>query len=171
LLDINRIAELCYVRGDSDGVRVGALARHAEVEADTSARRVQPLLPKALQLVAHATIRNQGTVVGSLAHADAAAEIPMVLRLLGGSVTAQSVEGKRTIDAPDLFAGPIESTLRADEILTEAHFPAMGARQGVAIDEVARRHGDYALCGVAAVVGVGTTGAIESVHAGYLSVS
>ncbi|HET6563254.1 MAG TPA: xanthine dehydrogenase family protein subunit M [Marmoricola sp.] len=166
LVDINAIPELAYVRTDDDGVRVGALARHAEVEADPDARRVQPLLSKALRMVAHPTIRNRGTTVGSVVHADAAAEMPAVLALLGGDVTAASTAGRRTVPAADLFVGPMESSLRHDEIATEAFFPALRPGQGVACEELSRRHGDYALCGVAALVDLsaGTT------KAGYFSV-
>jgi CO/xanthine dehydrogenase FAD-binding subunit len=169
LVDINGIEELAYVRSSADGVRVGALARHAEVERDEEARRVQPLLGRALRLVAHPTIRNRGTTVGSIVHADASAEMPAVLALLGGRVTAASRAGRRDIDAADLFAGPMESTLRHDEVAVEAFFPALPAGTGVWVDEVARRHGDYALCGVAAAVAV-ADGEVVSASAGFLSV-
>ncbi len=169
LVDINGIEELAYVRSSADGVRVGALARHAEVERDEEARRVQPLLGQALRLVAHPTIRNRGTTVGSIVHADASAEMPAVLALLGGRVTAASRAGHRDVDAADLFAGPMESTLRHDEVAVEAFFPALPPGTGVGVDEVARRHGDYALCGVAATVAV-ADGEVVSAHAGYLSV-
>ncbi|MFY0408545.1 FAD binding domain-containing protein [Solicola sp. PLA-1-18] len=171
LVDVNRVPGLDGVRSDEDGVAFGALVRHAALERDADARRVQPLLGQALRLVAHPTIRNQGTTVGSLAHADAAAEMPMVLTLLGGHVTAASVRGERRIEARDLYVGPLESCLEHDEMLTGAWVPALPARTGSAIDEVSRRHGDYALVGVAALVSVGETGAVESVRAGYLSVS
>jgi CO/xanthine dehydrogenase FAD-binding subunit len=172
LVDINGIGELAYVRteeGDRPGVRVGALARHAEVEADPDARRVQPLLAKALHLVAHPTIRNRGTTVGSIVHADASAEMPVVLSLLGGHVTVASVRGRRDIPADELYVGPMESSLRAGEVAVEAFFPALAEGSGVACDEIARRHGDYALCGVAALVGL-DGGRVSSVRAGYLSV-
>ena len=106
----------------------------------------------ALSHVAHPTIRNRGTTVGSLVHADAAAEMPMVLRLLEGSVDVASVRGRRTIPASELFVGPLESTLAHDEIAVEAFFPALPPGGGVAFQEIARRHGDYALVGVAAYV-------------------
>jgi carbon-monoxide dehydrogenase medium subunit len=169
LVDINGIRELAYVRTSDDGVRVGALARHADVERDAEARRVQPLLSRALRLVAHPTIRNRGTTVGSIVHADASAEMPVVLALLDGTVTAASTAGRRDIDAADLYVGPMESALRHDEIAVEAFFPARDAGTGVAVDEVARRHGDYALCGVAATVRV-EDGEVVSARAGYLSV-
>ena len=95
-----------------DGVRVGALARHADVLATPDVRRVQPLVALALANVAHATIRNRGTTVGSIVHADAAAEMPVVLPLLGGSVDVEGPAGRRTIPADELFVGPLESSLR-----------------------------------------------------------
>ena len=170
LVDLNGLDELAYVTSDADGVRVGALARHAQVERDAGAGRVQPLVGEALRSVAHPTIRNRGTTVGSIVHADAAAEMPMVLTLLGGHVTAESVRGTRRVDADDLFVGPLETSLGHDEIATEAFFPALAARAGVAFDEVARRHGDYALVGAAAVVEVGDAGVVRA-RVGYLSVA
>jgi 2-furoyl-CoA dehydrogenase FAD binding subunit len=165
LVDINGLPGLDAISVSTEGVRVGALARHADVLAHAEARRVQPLLAQALAHVAHATIRNRGTTVGSIVHADAAAEMPMVLSLLGGSVEAASVRGTRTIAADELYLGPLESSLAADEIATSAYFPALGAGAGTAFDEIARRHGDYALCGVGAVVDG------DSVRAGFVSVS
>ena len=170
LVDINALPDLDHVTSDDDGVRVGALARHSAVLADEGARRVQPLLALALANVAHATIRNRGTTVGSLAHADAAAEMPVVLRLLGGSLDVVGPDGRRTIAADDLFAGPMECTFAPGEIAVEAFFPALATGTGVAFDEVARRHGDYALVGVAALVSV-DDGRVTSARAGYLSVS
>jgi CO/xanthine dehydrogenase FAD-binding subunit len=168
LVDINALG-LDEITVSDEGVRIGALVRHASLQRSTEAARVQPLLARALGLVAHPTIRNRGTTVGSLVHADAAAEMPAVLCLLEGSVTATSRAGSRTIAASDLFAGPMESTLRHDEIATEAFFPALPPSTGVAVEEVARRHGDYALCGVAATVTL-QDGHVTSARAAYLSV-
>jgi 2-furoyl-CoA dehydrogenase FAD binding subunit len=120
--------------------------------------------------VAHATIRNRGTTVGSIIHADAAAEMPAVLCLLGGSVEVESSSGRRTISAGDLFLGPLETSLHHDEIAVEAFFPALPTGAGVAFDEIARRHGDYALCGAAALVRV-EGGSVVDARAGYLSVN
>jgi 2-furoyl-CoA dehydrogenase FAD binding subunit len=168
LVDINGLAELDRIRVDGSGVHVGALARHTDVLASPDVRRVQPLVPLALAHVAHPTIRNRGTTVGSLVHADAAAEMPMVLALLGGSVEVASTSGGRTIPAGELYAGPMESTLRHDEIAMSAHFPALAGDAGVGFAEVARRHGDYALVGVGAVVRVDGERVVEA-RAGYLS--
>jgi CO/xanthine dehydrogenase FAD-binding subunit len=169
IVDINAIPGLDYVRAADDGVHVGALARHSDVEADQDAARVQPLLRRALRLVAHPTIRNRGTTVGSIVHADAAAEMPAVLTLLGGRVSTASAEGRREIAAEDLYLGALESSLRPGELAVEAFFPALEPGSGVACDELARRHGDYALCGVAALVHADGE-AVTSVRAGYLSV-
>jgi carbon-monoxide dehydrogenase medium subunit len=170
LVDINALPDLGDVTCDASGVRVGALARHAEVLASTEAAEVQPLLAMALSHVAHPTIRNRGTTVGSLVHADAAAEMPMVLRLLEGSVDVASVRGRRTIPAAELFAGPLESTLAHDEVAVEAFFPALPPGGGVAFQEIARRHGDYALVGVAALVET-DGGEVVKARLGYVSVS
>jgi carbon-monoxide dehydrogenase medium subunit len=170
LVDINALPDLDHVRADDSGVRIGALARHADVLASPDVRRVQPLVSLALEHVAHATIRNRGTTVGSIVHADAAAEMPMVIALLGGSVDVASVTGTRTIAAEDLFAGPLESTLHHDEIALGATFRALDPGEGVGFEEIARRHGDYALVGVGAVVRVDGE-SVSSARLGYLSVA
>ncbi|NYD41013.1 FAD binding domain-containing protein [Nocardioides panaciterrulae] len=181
LVDINAVPGLDTIEvveggstGRDPGVTVGALARHTDVLAHEDARRVQPLLGMALSHVAHATIRNRGTTVGSIVHADAAAEMPVVLKLLGGHVEAEGPAGRRRIAAHDLYLGPLESSLHHDEIAVSAFFPALAPRAGVAFDEIARRHGDYALCGVAALVRLVDepgSGTVAEARAGYLSVA
>jgi len=171
LVDINRLRELAYVRVDEQAVRVGALARHAQLLADEDAHRAQPLLRAALRLVAHATIRNRGTTVGSLAHADPAGEMTAVLALLGGSVRVASSAGTRDVAADDFFLGPLESAVQPGELAVEASFPVLPAAAGTEFVEVARRHGDYAVCGVAALVQLDAAGAITTARAAYLSVA
>ncbi len=170
LVDLNGIVGLDAITVDAAGVRIGALARHAAVLADLDAARVQPLLALALAHVAHPTIRNRGTTVGSLIHADAAAEMPVVLSLLGGSVDVVSVRGSRTIAAAELFVGPLETSLAHDEIAVSAHFPALSPGAGVGFEEISRRHGDYAMCGVAAVVRREGEAVLEA-RAGFVSVN
>jgi carbon-monoxide dehydrogenase medium subunit len=165
LVDINGLPGLDAVDVDTDGVRIGALARHAAVLASPDVRRVQPLISLALANVAHATIRNRGTTVGSIVHADAAAEMPVVLSLLDGSLEVEGPGGRRTIPASELYLGPLESSVKHDEIAVSAYFPALAPGAGVAFEEIARRHGDYAMVGAAALVDG------ESVKVGYLSVS
>jgi carbon-monoxide dehydrogenase medium subunit len=171
LIDINSIAELDYRRADSDGVRIGALARHSAVLADPAVASRQPLLTAALRHVAHPTIRNRGTSVGSIVHADPAAELPAVLSVLAGSVSTVSAGGRRTIPAAELFAGPLETTLRPDELAVEAFFPALPGHSGTAFAELSRRHGDYALCGVAVLVTLDDDLRVRSARAGYLSMA
>ncbi|OZE36148.1 MULTISPECIES: xanthine dehydrogenase family protein subunit M [unclassified Rhodococcus (in: high G+C Gram-positive bacteria)] len=169
LIDITGIDGLADITASTQsGVTFAALATHASVASDRSAARTQPLLGRALQLVAHPTIRNRGTTVGSIVHADPSAEMPAVIRLLDGSVTVQSVRGRREIAAKDLFLGPLESSLETDEIAVSATVPAVRPGVGTAIDEIARRHGDYALVGVAARVSVADD-AVRTAHVTYVS--
>lgn len=171
LVDINGVAGLDRVTVDDAGVTVGALVRHTALHHDAAAANAQPLLRQALSLVAHPTIRNRGTTVGSLAHADPSGEMTSVLALLGGSITVRSVRGTRTITAADFFVGPLESSLAVDELAVSAHFPTSPAGSGTAFVEIARRHGDYALCGVGAVATLDPAGALVSLRCSYLSVS
>lgn len=152
LVDINRLTELAYLRVDGDVVRVGALARHAEVLASAEVARAQPLLRQALSHVAHATIRNRGTTLGSIVHADPAGEMTAVLAILGGTVTIASTSEKRVVPAEEFFLGPLESAVGTGDLALEASVPTLQSGSGTAFAEVARRHGDYAVCGVAAVV-------------------
>jgi aerobic carbon-monoxide dehydrogenase medium subunit len=171
LVDINRLAELAFISVAGGQVTVGALARHAEVLRDSLAAAAQPLLRQALTLVAHPVIRNRGTTVGSIVHADPSGEMTAVLALLGGSVRLASTGGERTVHARDFFLGPLESDVRPDELAVEASFPVLPPRAGCAFTEVSRRHGDYAVCGVAALVELDGDGLIGSARAAYLSVA
>ena len=153
LVDINRIGALDTVTADARGVRVGALARHATVERSAAVAERQPLLRQALRHVAHPVIRNRGTVVGSIVHADPAAELPAVLALLGGTVRlARHGAPERDVPADEFFLGPLESALQPGELAVSAFFPALPPGSGTAFCEIARRHGDFALAGVAALV-------------------
>ncbi len=152
LIDLNRISELASIRAENGSVSVGAMTRHRELERSADAYRGCPLLREALELVAHPIVRNRGTIGGSIAHADPAAELPAALVTLGGHVTVRSVRGERMISADELFLFHFTTSLEADEVLTEVSFPALGADSGHAFCEISRRHGDYALAGVACVV-------------------
>ncbi len=171
LVDINRLSELSYVRTGADAVRVGALARHAQVERDPAAFESLPLLRQALRLVAHPVIRNRGTTVGSIVHADPSGEMTAVLALTGGSVTAARAGGTRDIAAADFFVGPLESALEPGELAVEATFLRPPAGTGTAFVEVARRHGDYAVCGVAVAVTLDGDGAVVAARAAYISLA
>jgi aerobic carbon-monoxide dehydrogenase medium subunit len=152
LIDLNRVAELAYVRIRDGGVAVGAMTRQRAVERSALAARHVPLLADALPWVGHFQIRNRGTVGGSLTHADPAAELPAVAVCLDASFTARGPAGERTIAAEEFFLTQLTTALAPTELLTEVWFPATPPGSGSAWIELARRHGDYALVGVAAVV-------------------
>ncbi|MFQ5558168.1 MAG: FAD binding domain-containing protein [Acidimicrobiales bacterium] len=159
LIDITGVTELRHIdvidRSDGTrGVEVGAGVTHAETLDHAAAGAACPLLHQALALVAHAVIRNRGTVCGSLAHADPAGELPAVLALLEGHVHLASTAGRRRVDAADFFVSTFESSALDHELVTSAFFPRTDAHVGTAFVEVARRHGDYAMCGAAATVGM-----------------
>ncbi|GAA3798253.1 xanthine dehydrogenase family protein subunit M [Sphaerisporangium flaviroseum] len=171
LIDINRITALDTIDVRDGGVRVGALARHAAVEGSASAARAQPLLRTALKLVAHPVIRNRGTVVGSLVHADPSAELPAVLTVLDGSVRlARHGRDERDVPASEFFTGPMESAVEPGELAVSAFFPSLGPRSGTAFCEVARRHGDYAMAGAAALVALDEDLRIASARVACVSV-
>ena len=170
LVDISGIDELASVTVDDGVVRVGAAVTHARLLDDAVAGAACPLLPQALELVAHQVIRNRGTVCGSLAHADPAGELTAVLSVLGGSVSAAGSSGTRLVSAHDLFVGMLETSLGEDELVIAAEFPALAPNTGTAFVEVARRHGDYAMCGAAAVVTI-DDGAISRARLGFIAVA
>ncbi|HET6813476.1 MAG TPA: FAD binding domain-containing protein, partial [Actinomycetota bacterium] len=172
LVDVNWLAELDEVACGPDAVRVGALARHARVEHDRDATAAVPLLGQAIGDIAHATVRNRGTVVGSLVHADPAAELPAVLVLLGGRMELARAGdgGRREVAAADFFLGPLTSALRPGELATAATFPRPPAGAGSAWVELARRHGDYALCGVGALVELDRGLRVAAARAALISV-
>ena len=170
VIDINRIPDLAFVRVEDGGVRIGALARHADVEADAAAHEVLPLLRQALRLVAHPVIRNRGTTVGSLAHADPSGEMTAVLALTGGSVELARQGSSRTVSADEFFLAPLESAVEPGEMAVSAFFPSPPAMTGTTFVEVARRHGDYAICGLAAIVTLDDDGTVGQARAAYISV-
>src|SRR4051812_16451574 len=170
LVDINRVPGLDTVEATGDGVRVGALVRHNAVLSDDAAARVQPLLARATANVAHPAIRNRGTTVGSIAHADPSGEMTAVLALTDGSVTVATPDGERTVGWRDLFVGPLETSLHGPAVVTSAFFGALPPRSGTAFAEVSRRRGDYAVAGAAVVVTVDEDFRVTAARAAYLSV-
>ncbi|HEY7355009.1 MAG TPA: xanthine dehydrogenase family protein subunit M, partial [Ktedonobacterales bacterium] len=171
IIDINRVKELAYITEAEDGLMIGTLTRQRAVERSRVVKKRSPLLAEAILSVGHPPIRSRGTVGGSLAHADPAAELPAVLLALDGWVHASSPRGTRTIPAAELFVGPLLTSLQPDELLTEVCFPALPPGTGTAFLEVTRRHGDFALVGVAACLtldqqGVCTRAAVALLGAG-----
>src|SRR6185295_15562516 len=152
LIDVNSVRELTGLAPTADGgLRIGALTRHAELTASPAVRERAPLLAEAARHVGHAAIRNQGTLGGSLAHADPAAELPAALLALDARVRMTGPRGAREVAVAAFFRGLLSTALEADEILTAVEVPAQSPGWGFA--EIARRPGDFALAGVAVCVG------------------
>lgn len=153
LVDLNNISDLFYVRpGINGSVRIGAMARHSQVERDALIAERVPLVHEAIPLIAHAQIRNRGTFGGSLAHNDPAAELPAVTLALDGRLRVRSLSRERWVPAGEFFLGLFATALEPDELLVEVELPALPPRSGWAIREMARRPGDFALLGVTAVI-------------------
>ncbi|MGH7326397.1 MAG: FAD binding domain-containing protein [Candidatus Rokuibacteriota bacterium] len=152
LVDLNQIPELAYVIERDGGVAIGAMTRQRAAEKSTIVAARVPLLAETLPWVGHFQIRNRGTIGGSLAHADPAAELPAVAVCLDARVTVRSTAGLRILGAEDLFRSYLTTALEPGELLLEVWWPAARAHTGYAWLEYARRHGDYALAGVAAAV-------------------
>lgn len=163
LIDLNGVPGLDHVTAGADGsLTIGALVRHADLAASAPVIERAPLLAEAARHIGHAAIRHRGTIGGSVAHADPAAELPAALVALGAELVLHGPRGTRTIQAPAFFLGLMTTALASDEILTEIRVPRPGPGWGFA--EVVRREGDFALAGVVALVGRsdGSSGRCES---------
>jgi aerobic carbon-monoxide dehydrogenase medium subunit len=168
LIDINSIEELSGISQVDGAIRIGALTRHSEVENSDIVAQHLPLLTMAIGHVGHAAIRNRGTLGGSISLADPAAEMPACAIALNAEIELQGPGGTRRIAAHDFFHGLFETERQADELLTAVHFPLPASENQSAFIELARRHGDYALVGVAVhgPVAGGTFGALRIVYFG-----
>src|SRR5690349_387211 len=170
LVDINKLTELDFVRRGEDGsLHIGALVRQRRLEREPLVAEAAPLLREAVPFVAHPQIRNRGTFGGSLAHADPAAELPAVAVALGARFRLRKEGSERWVEAGDFFAGLFTTALEPDELLVEAAIPPLSPRTGWAFLEIARRHGDYAQAGVAALVTLGVDGRCREARLVYLS--
>lgn len=149
LIDINNVPGLADISADGETLKIGALARHSQVLESDDVRKHAPLIAKAMPHVAHQAIRNRGTFGGSVAFADPAAELPAVVRTLGARLVLQSRSGTRTVAADDFFKGLFETDLSESEILIGAEIPVIQDGERTAFLELARRHGDYAIVGIA----------------------
>jgi aerobic carbon-monoxide dehydrogenase medium subunit len=145
LVDLRKLAELRQIKITEDGVTLGAMVRWREILDDARLRNAHPLLVAAVEHVAHYQIRNRGTVGGSLAHADPAAELPGIVVTCEAKIAVVGKSGARTIDAANFFEGPLMTALKPDEIITEIRFPAWPAKRRFGFQEFARRRGDFAL--------------------------
>ena len=151
LIDINRLADLGYIREDGAGIAIGALARHNAVKHSALVRARCPLLTEAYDSIAHHTVRNRGTLGGNLCQADPSSEAPAVMVAVGATLVLRSVRGSREVPAEEFFLGPYETACRQDEMLVEIRLPGR-ASGGWAFAEVSNRHGDFAIAAVATVL-------------------
>jgi len=159
LIDILGLSELSYIRAGRDGgLRIGAATRQMTAERSPLVAAGWPLLTGALECVAHPQIRARGTIGGSLAHADPAAELPVAIAALDGELRVRSVRGERTIGWREFFVAPLETSLAEDELLVELTLPPPVPLAGASFREHATRHGDFALAGAAALVTAGDGG-------------
>jgi CO/xanthine dehydrogenase FAD-binding subunit len=152
LVDVNRVDGLAGLSAWDGGVSIGSLVRQSALERSELARERLPLLAEAIRYVGHPTIRHRGTVGGSLAHADPAAELPAAMLALEATLVARGPGGDREIPAADFFTGYLTTALAPDELLTEVRVPGVPDGTGAAFVELSRRYGDFAICGAAALV-------------------
>ena len=182
LIDLNGVSELAYLRSAPSpngaqasppaptGLVIGAMTRQRTLERSALIAEHAPLVGATMPYIAHVQIRNRGTLGGSLAHADPAAELPAVMVALGARFHLASRRGRRTVDAANFYQGLFTTDLAADEMLVQIDIPASAPRSGWAIEEFARRHGDYAIVGVAAHVALGADGRCTAARLVYFSV-
>jgi carbon-monoxide dehydrogenase medium subunit len=170
LIDINRIDELSGVSAANGHVAIGATTREYVAEESGTVADTLPLLAAALPLIGHEAIRSRGTIGGSLAHADPAAELPAVARALDAEFVVRGPSGTRVIPAAQWFDGYLTTSRRPHELLAEVRFPAAGPGTGVSFEEVARRHGDFAIVGLAASL-VFSDGVISEARLAFAGVS
>ncbi|MFQ5633529.1 MAG: FAD binding domain-containing protein [bacterium] len=171
LIDLNGIPELFYIRSDKkNGLRIGAMTRQREVERSELIKKQAPLIHETMPFISHPQIRNRGTVGGSIAHADPAAELPAVMLALDASYRVKNKNGERVVSAREFHQGLFTTALEPDEILTQISIPPLPPRTGCAFQEVARRHGDFALVGVAAIVSLDKKNICQKAELVFLSV-
>ena len=170
LIDLNRISELFYVQPTTGGIRIGAMTRQRTIERSPLVNEHAPLLHAIMPHIAHVQIRNRGTIGGSLAHADPAAELPAAAVALDAQLRLQSQRGERWVSARDFYVSLFTTALAADEMLVEVALPPAQPHTGWAFHEVARRRGDYALVGVATMVRLADAGHCTTARIVLLSV-
>jgi carbon-monoxide dehydrogenase medium subunit len=170
VIDLGGVSELVGIREHDGGVTLGAMTRQRAAERSDLVRTRAPLVAHALVHVGHTAIRNRGTIGGSIAHADPAAELPAVALALDAELVARSANGTRTIAAQDFFLGFLTTALEPDELLVEIRIPGLPQPSGSAFVEIARRHGDFALVGVGAVVVLGPDRSITDARLVFIGV-
>ncbi len=170
LVDLNGISELSYINSDAGDIRIGGMTRQRTVERSAVVSDRVPLIAETMPHIAHPAIRNRGTIGGSLAHADPAAELPAVMLALNARFTVRSQAGAREVEADDFFMGLFTTAVQPGELLTDIRVPPSPSHSGFAFQEISRRHGDFALVGVAAVVSLDAGGNCADARIALLSV-
>jgi carbon-monoxide dehydrogenase medium subunit len=171
IVDLNRIGSLAGIDTADDRVRVGAMTRQASIERNDRMATLVPLLYRAVPHVGHFQIRNRGTIGGSIAHADPAAELPAVAVALDAVMEVTGPRGSRRVPAAEFFAGTMTTTLEGDEILAAVEFPAAGPLTSASVQEVARRSGDFAIAGVVCQIEMSRDGGMASVRIALFGVA
>jgi aerobic carbon-monoxide dehydrogenase medium subunit len=170
LVDLNALGELSYIKDDSGGVTIGGMTRQRALERSTLISDRVPLVAETMPHIAHPAIRNRGTIGGSLAHADPAAELPAITLALNARLVVSSTSGAREVAADEFFIGLFTTAVQPGELLTEIRVPPAPARSGFAFQELSRRHGDFALVGVAAALQLDENGGCANARIALLSV-
>lgn len=170
LIDINPLSELSGIKAN-DVTRIGALTRYRMLEADEDLGKRLPIIHEALPHIAHPQIRNRGTLGGNLSHADPASEMPAIMLALNATLTLRSAKATRDVAARDFFVGALETAIAPDEMLTEIALPHLPANTGASFMEVARRKGDFAMAGIAAIVTRGADGICTQARLAYCGVA
>ena len=171
LVDLRRVVGLGDIAIDDGGVRLGARVRWRDIDDDHRLEAAHPLLREAIAHVAHYQIRNRGTVGGSLAHADPAAELPGIAVTCDAEITLAGASGTRRIRAGEFFTGALSTARRADEIITELHLPSWPRNRRWAFEEFAQREGDFALAGIALFYDEDRDGSVRNAHLGVIGAS
>jgi len=170
LVDLRKLPNMREIKIGADGVRLGAMVRWRDIDKDARLASAHPLLKAAVAHVAHYQIRNRGTIGGSIAHADPAAEIPGIVVACDAEIAVTGKSGSRVIAAADFFQGVMTTDLRPDEIITEIRFPAWPARRRWGFQEFARRRGDFAMAGAALFYDEDAAGSVINAHVGIIGV-
>jgi len=171
VIDLNGISGLDHIRESAQGITIGAMARQSTVERASIVREKCPLLSEAIRHIGHLAIRHRGTIGGSFVHADPAAELPAVALALDGKFQVVSDRGSRVIAAQEFFLDYLTTAVVADEILSEVVFPSLPPQAGYALQEMARRHGDFAVAGAVAIVHLNADGSIADARVALFGVA
>jgi CO/xanthine dehydrogenase FAD-binding subunit len=171
LVDLNAIDHLSHITEHDGGLRIGGMTRQRALERSAAVARHAPLVTATMPFVAHAAIRTRGTLGGSLAHADPAAELPAVMLALDARFTLQQQAGSRSVSASDFFVGLFTTAIEPGELLVEVDVPGLPPGSGVGFQELSRRHGDFALAGAAAMVSLDGAGRCTRARVALLSLS